>query len=344
MKQRNWAVVPGVLLAACLQAGGAQAQSSVAVYGRIDLGVRHGPMDLSKSEDSVSYMDDSSRARLGFTGKEDLGNGNSAFFQLEHRFNGTDGNVDGPVYWKDKAWVGLANKSIGQVRLGRMSSPQDWKGVNGRFEAFGGDSYASNGSRGARSAAKWDHTVYYETPSLGGFSLGLAAAAPAKDIKAARGFHLDYAGGPLTLATTYQTEQDPLSGASSSDGIKTLTFGGSYDLGFIKPLFTWARTDDLGASDSGRQTVVTLGARIPAGPGEVRVSYRRLKDDMANGSSRASDREGARLGLGYHYPLSKRTSVNLSLVRDQLKAFEADGTLKYKRAGTGYEVALRHNF
>ena len=89
MKQRNWVVVPGVLLAACLQVGIAQAQSSVAVYGRIDLGVRHGPMDLSKSEDSVSYMDDSSRARLGFMGTEDLGGGNSAFFQLEHRFNGT---------------------------------------------------------------------------------------------------------------------------------------------------------------------------------------------------------------------------------------------------------------
>ena len=112
MKQRNWAVVPGVLLAACLQVGIAQAQSSVAVYGRIDLGVRHGPMDLSKSEDSVSYMDDSSRARLGFTGKEDLGNGNSAFFQLEHRFNGTTGAQDGPVYWKDKAWVGLAQRAV----------------------------------------------------------------------------------------------------------------------------------------------------------------------------------------------------------------------------------------
>ena len=40
MNIRNWATVSGVVAAMCLQVGGAQAQSSVAVYGRIDLGVR----------------------------------------------------------------------------------------------------------------------------------------------------------------------------------------------------------------------------------------------------------------------------------------------------------------
>lgn len=344
MNIRNWATVSGVVAAMCLQVGGAQAQSSVAVYGRIDLGVRHGPQDLTKSEDSVSYMDDSSRARLGFMGTEDLGGGNSAFFQLEHRFNSTTGAQDGPVYWKDKAWVGLANKSVGQVRLGRMSSPQDWVGVAGRYEAFFGDSYASNGTRGAKSAAKWDSTVYYETPNWGGLNMGLALQAGPGERKDARGLHVGYASGPLSFMATHQIEQDPTAGASASDGMKTTTLGAFYDFGVIKPMFTYARSTDLAANDRGREVVWTLGARIPAGPGEVRVSYRSLKDDLLNGATRAADREGARLGVGYHYPLSKRTSVNLSLVRERIKAFEADGSLKYKRAGTGYEVALRHSF
>ena len=121
MKQRNWAVVPGVLVAACLQVGVAQAQSDVRIYGRIDLGVRHGPVDLSKSEDRASYMDDSSRARLGFTGKEDLGNGNSAFFQLEHRFNGTTGALV-EVKWQLSDILAKRNESLGRQCRPRKAS------------------------------------------------------------------------------------------------------------------------------------------------------------------------------------------------------------------------------
>jgi predicted porin len=324
--------------------GAAQAEPEFKIYGRLDVGLKRAPENLASADKLQSTVDDSSRGRLGYLGSEDLGGGTKAFFQLEHRFDTTAGAQDGAVFWKDKAWVGLSNDAVGTLRLGRMSSPQDWVGVAGRYEAFFGDSYASNGTRGAKSAAKWDQTAYYESPSWGGLNLGLALQAAPAGRKDARGLHLGYANGPLSFMLTHQVEQDPTSGASASDGIKTFTLGGFYDFGVVKPMFTYARSTDLAANDQGREVVWTVGARIPAGPGEVRLSYRRISDDKVNGSSRAGDRESGRLGMGYHYPLSKRTSINLSLVREQVKTYEAGGALKSSRAGWGYETALRHNF
>lgn len=343
---RRWArgLGMGVGLGAMLWVAQVQAQDSVRLYGRMDVGIRRAPENLASTDNSQTTMEDSSRGRIGFTGTEDLGGGNSVFFQLEHRFDVPSGTQDGPVFWKDKAWLGMANNAWGTVRLGRMSSPQDWVGVAGRYEAFFGDSYASNGSRGAKSAAKWDKTAYYESPSWGGLSLGLALQLAPEGVKDARGAHLTYANGPLSLALTHQVEQDPGSGATASDGIKTSTLGGFYDFGFIKPMFTYARSTDLAANDQGEAVVWTVGARIPAGPGEFRVSLRQMDDDRVNGSSRSSDRESQRLGLGYHYPMSKRTSLNFSLVREKVKTFEASGALKSSRAGWGYEAALRHAF
>ncbi|WP_119157365.1 porin [Caldimonas tepidiphila] len=344
MNKMQLAVVAAAAAAFC---GAVQAQASnVTVYGRVDLGVRKAPVNLLTSGDTATSLADSSTGRIGFMGTEDLGGGNSAYFQLEHRFLGVSGMVDGNVFWKDKAWVGLASKTLGKVQLGRQSSPADNLGVNGRFEAFGGDSYAGNGSRTARGAAKWDGAVYYTTPKLAGFTGGLAMAprGSAATRHDAAGFHLDYAMGKLVLATTYQVEQDAIF-TTASNSMKTATLAGAYDLGFVRPSFTYARTNDLGQNDQGSSTVFTVGARIPAGPGEARVSFRRIDEERINNAGTfAGDRDSDRLGIGYHYPLSKRTSINLSAVREQLKSFNAAGAQATDFSANGYEVAVRHNF
>ncbi|WP_119153594.1 porin [Caldimonas tepidiphila] len=331
----------------CASTAGAQ-QSNVTVYGRIDLGVRYAPVDLAASEDRQTTIANSSTARIGFRGEEDLGGGRSAYFQLEHRFKADTGAVDDPnAFWKDKAWVGLASRTLGKVQLGRQSSPIDNLGVNGRFEAFGGDSLGSMGGRIARAAAKWDNSVYYTTPNLAGFSFGLAASlGESATRRDAAGFHLDYAQGRVLLATSYQVEQDATV-ANARDSMRTASLAGSYDFGFARPLFTAARTVDLGPAaggEVGERSVYTVGVRIPAGPGEVRVSYRVQDDDRANGSTFAGDRDGERLGIGYQYLLSKRTSLNLSAITERVETQTAAGAARTRFSGQGFEVALRHAF
>ena len=89
----------------------------------------------------------------------------------------------------------------------------------------------------------------------------------------------------------------------------------------------------------------SLGARIPAGPGEVRVSWRDTQDDNLNAANdRSKDVDIRHLGLGYHHPLSKRTSVNATVSHDQRKTYSASGALLTDRSGPGFEVGLRVAF
>jgi predicted porin len=65
-------------------ANAVQAQSSVEVYGSVDAGVRY-QTNVNAAGDSVWTMGTGNyySNRLGFRGREDLGGGLSALFQLE---------------------------------------------------------------------------------------------------------------------------------------------------------------------------------------------------------------------------------------------------------------------
>ncbi len=303
--------------------------SGVTVYGRVDVGMGRYAQDIKTSEDTLAEQRDSSTARLGFKGTEDLGGGLSAFFNLEHRFKADAGTQDGTMMWKDKAFVGLDHTRYGQLRLGRQSSPLDMRGVSGRFEAFGGDSLASNGGRGAKFVAKWDNAAYYQSPSWGGFAFGVAHAAKESSLsRNLRGFQIDYESGPLVLSVGQQLD------ASATDDWKSLALAGTYDFKVVKVLGIWAKSSGIGTDNQGEQIAWTVGAQIPAGPGQIRTSYQHRKDNEALGGA-----EEKRLGLGYQYVLSKRSSVNLSLARHNYQASGVDNTVPLQ-----YEVALRHNF
>lgn len=314
----------GLLLAVALPA---MAQSNVTMYGRIDLGAGKYATDVKTSTATDYQVTDSSTARWGLRATEDLGGGLSAFFNIEHRFKADTGVQDG-VMWKDKAFVGIGHKQFGSVTLGRISSPGDNNGIAGRYEAFGGDSLASNGSRGAKLVAKWDNTVYYQAPRWSGFSFGAAVSeATATQRKRVSGVQADYIQGPVLASITYQTD------ASATDDWKTLALAGTYDFKVVKLLGIWARSSDLNVANNGEQTVITLGAQVPAGPGQVRVSWQKRDDNAALGS--AAER---RLGLGYQWPLSKQVSLNWSAVQHRY----TKGTVN--NSVFQYETALRYNF
>jgi predicted porin len=112
-------------------AGTAQAQSSVTVYGIIDMGyagsntrVANQPgATYSVANTNTAWISDGaeSTSRLGFKGNEDLGGGLSAFFTFEQKvtpdgtagiFNGTNG--DGTR----QAFVGLKKAGVGEFAFG----------------------------------------------------------------------------------------------------------------------------------------------------------------------------------------------------------------------------------
>jgi predicted porin len=112
-------------------AGAAQAQSSVTVYGIIDMGIAGGnsrnaqPTTVTNSTGLGVNQSGQSTSRLGFRGTEDLGGGTSAFFTFEFGLNpnGTS-NSSGLLSTVNnrQAFVGLAQKGIGRFALGTQQT------------------------------------------------------------------------------------------------------------------------------------------------------------------------------------------------------------------------------
>ena len=115
-------------------AGAAQAQSSVTVYGILDMGVGGGNSRQANgttvSNQTALGVQQSaqSTSRLGFRGTEDLGGGMRAFFTFETTIrpnNTTATAADGDVlstFNNRQAFVGIAQKGIGQIALGTQQT------------------------------------------------------------------------------------------------------------------------------------------------------------------------------------------------------------------------------
>ena len=313
--------------------------SDVKIYGILDVGVRHAP-NLSVSEDAITKVDDGMRSRIGFRGTEDLAPGLKAFFRLEHSLRMDTGAQRESVFWDDKAWVGLDIKQFGQVMLGRLRSPTDEYTNGTRFEAFMGHTLGASGGRAASSTDAWNNGVYYISPAWNGLMVGAGFSAGEGAVKSSSGAHVEYTNGPLDLALAWQRDGESLSNHKS-----TVTLAGTYKLPMALLLATYARSTDVGAADSGERSTFTVGARVPTGSGEVRVSYRLTEDDQMKAvADRSSDVDVRHLGVGYHHPLSKRTSVNATVSYDNRKTFTAAGATATDRSGPGFEVGLRVAF
>ncbi len=111
-------------------AGVAQAQSSVTVYGILDVGYIGGNVrGLSSATGGANangtYSSIGSSAestsRLGFRGTEDLGGGLSAFFTIETGLQPTNATVS--TFNNRQTFVGLGKKGVGQMSLGTQYTP-----------------------------------------------------------------------------------------------------------------------------------------------------------------------------------------------------------------------------
>src|SRR5437867_13122615 len=108
-----------IAIAAVAAAGCASAQSSVTVFGVVDVGVAHLSGDgVSKTGVSTGGANIS---RWGFRGTEDLGGGLAASFWLEAGLDvdtGSGKGAGGGLSFNRRSTVSLSG-SIGEVRLGR---------------------------------------------------------------------------------------------------------------------------------------------------------------------------------------------------------------------------------
>ena len=165
-------------------ASAAQAQSSVTVYGILDVGFQgvttRGAASSSTStavQNPVAYGKANqtrfsgegaqSTSRLGFRGNEDLGGGTAAFFTVEFGLNPTDATLSGSFgngLFNRQSFVGLSQKGIGRAAIGTQNTPVHMAVVRtdpGQVNnMLGNVIYATNASQGNGQTAT-SYTVRY---------------------------------------------------------------------------------------------------------------------------------------------------------------------------------------
>lgn len=313
-------------------AGTAAAQTTVTLYGLVDIGIAR---ETGGPAGGVTKVDGSgmhSGNRLGFRGTEDLGGGLSALFVLETGFNSDNGSLaQGGLMFGRQSLVGLKG-SFGQLTAGRHYSPH-FLAVDSMDPLDG----ISGGSFNLlRRTTRTDNTIFYTTPAMGGFSSQLAYGfgEVAGNSSASRfmGGNVAYTAGPLVVKAAYHNAKN----ATATDTAKNTFIGGSYNFGAVKATLQYQVEKGAGAVNAAS---TLLGAQVPVGAGTIMTSYIR-KNDKA-----ATDNDARMFAVAYTYNLSKRTNFYTSVMHIKNK-----NSLVYRtKAGDGvgnkeFNVGIRHKF
>ena len=312
-------------------AGTASAQSSVTIYGSLDMGVQksNGGSAANPGTPGTSKawtVQQSNASRLGFRGNEDLGGGLSAQFQIEHRFAPDTGAASVP-FWGGRSIVQLTSASIGSVYLGRDYTPAFWPAV--KSDPFGWDGvgqmsvgqYANYLTPGT-GAVRTDNTVGFKSTSFGGLTVqGAIGASEGSGLGRNNGFNVEYAGGPIYAGFGYEKVTK-----GSNDGNGLTNFALHYNLGFVKLIGYYAQSKTNNGADKNK--VYQFGATAPLGSGLLKAGYYRVDPQGANNNR-------SKIGLGYDYQLSKRTGLyaDLGMAREDTKS-----------NNTTYAFGVKHTF
>ena len=316
-----------------LAAFSAQAQSSVKVYGLIDLSLGSvKDAGNGKTRQSVVNSGQMTTSYYGLSGSEDLGGGLSAQFKLESFMRadtGEQGRFPNDPQFARTASVGLSHPDYGTLNLGRNTTALFTSTLS--FNAFG-DSfgyspsirhYFGGGQNAVTGDTGWSDSITYSSPSWNGLRFGLASAAKEGSNGGNWSANLGYGSGPLALALVVQDVKKD--GAIPLADTHTTQLNAAYDFGVVKVFGQYGKVENRSTGID--RDLTGLGVRVPAGPGTLIAQWGRNSPDTG------ADRDTT--SVGYLYPLSKLTELYGVAMHDQL-----DG----QASGSAYALGLRLRF
>jgi len=336
------------LAAIAAVSGSAFAQSSVTIYGQIDQGIGQQSEGVKNREILAG-----SANRLGFRGVEDLGGGLKAFFEFQHRFSADTGVANG-TFWDGKSFVGLQT-AFGSVYLGREDNPA-YALSQAAGDPWGTDTVAQNTTilTGRIGTNRYDNSVNYRG-TFGGFTFGAQiaenAGPKAQEIGADRPWSVAavYTGGPITVGVGHENPADSdaqwttINAAWDFKVVKLIGLYGFGDTGLNTPNPTGPNVNgsglgftSLGRNDERRGYI--LGLTAPIGNGELKASYGELENK--NSITGVKTKLDKQFGLGYHYALSKRTTIYADYVNENSDLVKANPNLEKN----GYDFGIKHKF
>ena len=253
---------------------GAWAQSSVTLYGSMDAGVAY-VNNVGGHAKWAMIQGNTQPDRWGLKGKEDLGDGLSAIFQLENGFYTNNGQfATANTIWNRAAFVGLGSERYGTLTLGRQTPlsfdyldplstaylAMSWYAFHpGNIDGLRRDRQRAvqqlgqvplTDLRGLRPRRRWRSATRRTST---GKSVGVA---------------LNYANGPFKASAVYSNEHDrailisttgitSFQGQNTANGytaskVENIGAGASYQFGdfLVHGLYTRTKMQSNGFSDT----------------------------------------------------------------------------------------------
>lgn len=368
MTMKRSFIALATLAAACTAA---HAQSSVTLYGVVDAAVGLYRAQGAPSRNIV-FGGGNQSSRLGFRGREDLGNGMFAGFDLEAgmfndngTFLGSNTNNQpsgaspgsGGLTFARRSTVNLGG-SWGEIRLGRDYTPGFWNlfaydafrtgvglggittqgGTSTMFRASNSIAYFTPGCSTFTCQGFWAHAMYALGENGG-------SAANRQDGNY-RGLRIGYGAPKWDVAAAYTVTTN----AAARDFTQK-NIGGSYDFGVAKLLLLWGEHSagaPVAALGGGTKAPFwQVSTWIPAGPGYIPAAYTHVKRNDATNSS------ATKMALGYVYLLSKRTAIYTTYARINNRGtfqlpvnagLDAGPTPVPGGWASGLDIGIRHAF
>ena len=341
-----------IALAAALVAlaGSASAQSSVTLYGLIDVNLSNYSAGDKSGATSVTKMNDGvtnglNGSRWGIRTKEDLGGGMTVGTVLESGLNvDTGASGQGGLLFGRQVFISLVSTTAGELRMGRQYVLSD--SVIGQGNPFG-NALVNNPTTSVADVgknlpyflnpARANNVFQYETPSFSGLTAAVQLAPGEGTADDYKGVRVAYAQAPLYVGMAYEWNKDR---ATGNDTNKALSVSANYNFGSFKLLGGLQRSTDL-TTTSGNGTAsglsnltvtgpvsftlknfngYTLGAEVPVGAATVLgANYTRMNYEGTLGQT--SDL--GKIALTARYALSKNTFAyaGVSFATGELKDY-----------------------
>ncbi len=373
-------LIAGAVLAACCtaaQAADVQIYGVIdtsLVFESVDSGSgRQNTTYMSSGEEWGS--------RWGIRGSEDLGNGVTVGFDLQSGIKSDSGELQYNRLFARESSL-YVKGGFGKIAFGRMDGLIGLRGQTGKLKmlsAFGDGygPYMPSVNNVMQEPSYIDNSVFYETPTFGGvtvraqygmggvsFNQTAHALTSATENKSSADRYLamtvSYTGGPLNLfagvdSVRYNAEtiwNDKVNYRHTDDSL-SVTAGANYDFGAFR-LYAAGQYFDEVDNGSIRKFVTGLNALkgygasvsadIPAAGGNLMVAFSWLDGEAADSDKTNQGTDVQRLiaGVGYQYPLSKRTHLYgvVSGGRDKVERTASTARTNYYKAVAG----LRHVF
>ncbi len=357
-----------VLAVAGALSGAASAQTSVEIYGVVDMGfvretgtvtgLTNGTGGAVLPSGSKLSSGVQSGTRLGFKGSEDLGGGMKGLFVLETGIAGDAGGFNqGNLAFARQSFVGLQS-NFGTVTLGRQYTSYFLtlnqvadpfaSGLAGNAQNLMLPPGVPTGLPAATDPATRDaepdrvirmnNAIKYATPDLNGFSgeiaYGFGETTGNSDANRILTASFGYNVKPLNVRAAYYRKHN----RTDTDKMESKMLAANYDFGVAK-VFAAVADNDWFISKS---RDFLIGATVPFGPHTFLASFIRK---TGRGVSDGDDAN--QIGLGYTYSLSKRTNLYAAYGR-----INNDGDARYtvgnnSENGTStkaFNLGVRHTF